>query len=268
VFNIERRQNMQSLRIPTDAEFQELANDFKLSKRRARFLEMVVKETLADIRSFQRVFAHQPNRDERRVEVRDRGDFAALVSKLISFLEARPKFLRKILRNEVLEELGDSFSFTGIGRSLERDVFPMDGMSLRSHFRRNRIPIDIASVEAFYARRREDYGLLHGEKLLLYVLRLADVENKNWLVANAANRGGRPANFERREVIATLIEAAPDILGYEPPMSIGSEFIEFCERVLTLCGFDEKGIDKAVLEALRAARSKSSSRAEPNPSPA
>jgi hypothetical protein len=256
---------MQNLKIPKAAEFQELAHDFQLSARQARLLEMVVKETLADIRSLQCAVAHRPDRDERREEVKDRSEFAAIVGKLISFLEERPGFLLKILRNEVLEEIGESFSFTGIGRALERDEFPEDGLSLRSYLRRNRVSFDVASVEAFYARIRENNGLLHGEKLLLYVLRLADKENKNWSAANAANRGGRPAGFERRELIATLIEAAPDILGREAPMSVGGQFIELCERVLTLCGFDERGIDKAVLAVLGEARSRSAVHAEPSP---
>ena len=254
---------MQNLKIPTAAEFQELAHDFRLSARQARFLEMVVKETLADIRSLQHALARLPSRDERGEEVRDRTEFAALMGELVSFLETRPGFLEKILPNEALEELGESSSFVGISRALELDASPKDGDLLKDYLEGD-VPFNIASAEAFYARDREDYALRHGTRLLLYYLGVARKPNETWLAQNAANRGGRPANSERREMIATLIEAAPDVLGCEPPMSVGSKFIALCERVLTLCGFDEEGIDKAVLAVLREARSRSAVPSEPN----
>ena len=76
---------MQNLKIPTAAEFQELAHDFRLTAPQARFLEMVVKETLADIRSLQHALARLPSRDERGEEVRDRTEFVALMGELVSF---------------------------------------------------------------------------------------------------------------------------------------------------------------------------------------
>jgi hypothetical protein len=259
--------DMQNLKIPTAAEFQELAHDFRLSPRQARFLEMVVKETLADIRSLQHALARLPSRDERGEEVRDRTEFEALVGGLVAFLEARPGFLEKILPNKALEELGESSSFVGISRALELDASPKDGDLLKDYLEGD-VPFNIASAEAFYATDREDYALRHGTRLLLYYLGLAREPNERWLAAKAANRGGRPAGFERRDLIATLIEAAPDILGREAPMSVGGQFMELCERVLTLCGFDEKGIDKAVLAVLGEARSRSAVRPEPSPSAA
>jgi hypothetical protein len=254
---------MQDLKVPTNAEFLELATDFHLSPRQAWFLEMGVKETLADIRSYQIVLARMPSRDERHAEVKDRIKFEALMGNLVSFLESRPGFLEKILPNETLEELGESSSFTGISRALRRNVLPKEGDLLKDYLQRD-APFNIASAEAFYAREREDYALRHGTRLLLYYLGVARKPNETWLAQNAANRGGRPANSERREMIATLIEAAPDVLGCEPPMSVGSKFIALCERVLTLCGFDEEGIDKAVLAVLREARSRSAVPSEPN----
>ena len=258
---------MQDLKVPTNAEFLELATDFHLSPRQAWFLEMGVKETLADIRSYQIVLARMPSRDERHAEVKDRIKFEALMGNLVSFLESRPGFLEKILPNETLEELGESSSFTGISRALRRNVLPKEGDLLKNYLQGD-VPFNIASAEAFYARDREDYALRHVTRLLLYYLGLAREPNGRWLAAKAANRGGRPAGFERRELIATLIEAAPDILGREAPMSVGGQFMELCERVLTLCGFDEKGIDKAVLAVLGDARSRSAVHAEPSPSAA
>jgi hypothetical protein len=254
--------NMQNLKIPTAAEFQELAHDFQLSPRQAWFLEMAVKETLADIRNLQRAAARLPSRDERGQEVRDRIEFAALIGELVSFLEARRGFLERILPKEALQELGESSSFVWISRALGLDASPKDGDLLKDYLQ-GEVPFNIASAETFYARDREDYALRQGTRLLLYHLRIAREPNESWLAAKAANRGGRPAGFERRELITTLIEAAPDILGREAPMSVGGQFIELCERVLTLCGFDEKGIDKAVLAVLGDARSRSAVRAAP-----
>jgi hypothetical protein len=51
-------------------------------------------------------------------------------------------------------------------------------------------------------------------------------------------------------MIERLAEAAPYVLGTEPPISVGSPFVALCERVLPLCGFAEDGIDKAVVNVL------------------
>ena len=51
-------------------------------------------------------------------------------------------------------------------------MFPDDWELSSSHLERSAQPFDAAAVETFYARTREDYGLLHGDQLLLYVLRV------------------------------------------------------------------------------------------------
>ena len=71
---------------------------------------------------------------------------------------------------------------------------------------------------------------------------------EGWFAAKAANKGGRPANARRRLYdLNALRKLRPSILGSEPPISVGSPFVELCERVLPLCGFAEDGIDKAVV---------------------
>lgn len=57
-------------------------------------------------------------------------------------------------------------------------------------------------------------------------------------------------------MIQRLAKAAPNILGAEPPISVGSPFVALCERVLPICGFSEDGIDKAVVSALSLLKTK------------
>jgi hypothetical protein len=64
-------------------------------------------------------------------------------------------------------------------------------------------------------------------------------------------------------LIERLAKAAPKIFGSEPPISLGSPFVELCERVLPLCGFAEDGIDKAVMSVLSSF--KSTERPAPEP---
>jgi hypothetical protein len=179
-----------------------------------------------------------------------------LVGELISFLAVNPGVLKEILPAPAGEKLGELYSFTGIGKALDRSAFPEDGDLLRDHLTRKALPFDIASAETFYARDREDYALRHGDRLLLYVLRVVHEPLEDWFAAKAANKGGRPANAERRFMIERLAEAAPYILGSEPPISVGSPFVALCERVLPLCGFGEDGVDKAVVSVLTRLRAR------------
>ena len=64
-------------------------------------------------------------------------------------------------------------------------------------------------------------------------------------------------------MIQRLAHASPRILGFTPPMSVGSPFVELCERVLPLCGFAEDGIDKAVVSVLAALKPTERSAPEP-----
>lgn len=249
-----KKRKPQPLKIPTSEELRVLAIDFELASGPAAVLEFVIKNALADLRTYQRARSRKTRWDEQFAEPID--ELHKLVGELISFLVASPGVLKEILPAPAGEKLGELYSFTGIGKALDRDAFPHDGKSLRSYLRKSAQQFDIASAETFYARDREDYGLLHGDRLLLYVLRVIHEPLQGWFAAKAANKGGRPANAERRFMIERLAEAAPSILGSEPPISVGSPFVALCERVLPLCGFAEDGIDKAVVSVLTRLRAR------------
>jgi hypothetical protein len=248
------RRKLQALKVPKDAQIKAVVGGFRLAKGQAAVLDFIVKDTLADLRSYQGWRVHKIDHDERVAEPID--EIYQSLSRLVSSLEAYPNALKDILSAPTGAKLGDLFSFTGIGKALDRDAFPDDGKSLRSHFRRNAQQFDIAAAEKFYARPREDYGLLYGDRLLLYALRVVLEPLEGGFAAKAANKGGRPPNIERRYLIERLTKAAPKILGSEPPISVGSRFVELCERVLPLCGFSKDGIDKAVVSVLSAMGSK------------
>jgi hypothetical protein len=250
-----KKRELQTLRVPTDAEIMAVVDDFGLTDRAAAVLDFVIRDALADLRSYQSWHRRKTGHDERLADPIE--EIYRLLTKLVSFLEANPGVLKEILPTPAGEKLGELFSFTGIGKALNRDAFPGDGKLLRSYLRKSAKQFDSASVERFYARPREDYGLVHPDLLVLYALRVVLEPLEGWFAAKAANRGGRPAYVERRYMIQRLARAAPHILGSEPPTSVGSKFVELCERVLPLCGFAEDGIDKAVASVVSASRSKS-----------
>jgi hypothetical protein len=88
----------------------------------------------------------------------------------------------------------------------------------------------------------------------LYPLRIVHEPLKAWIAQKAADKGGRPANAERRFMIERLAEAASHIFGSAPPVSVTSPFVALCERVLLMCGFAGEGIDKAIVAALSRSR--------------
>ena len=251
---MKQKHKPQSLSFPSSAQIEEAAGDLGLTKDQMAVLEFVIKDAVADLHAYQSWRIGKVHRDNRLSDPIE--ELCGRLTKLASYLDANQGTLKEILPAPAGTKLGELFSFTGIGRALDRDVFPDDWESLSSHLERSAQPFDAAAVETFYARTREDYGLLHGDQLLLYVLRVVLEPFEAWFAAKAADKGGRPANVERRYIIQRLAKAAPRILGCAPPISVGSPFVALCERVLPLCGFAEDGIDKAVVSALSGLKSK------------
>jgi hypothetical protein len=235
------------LKIPAQETIKEIAADLRLSDDQAVVLEFVVKNTLTDVLLYQLVRSREGDRDEL---IRDLIELEKRLGKVISFLEGRTNLLNEILPTAVLDEFGELFSFTGIGRALGKDVFPENPHMLMKYLKDRKLPFGLAPAEAFFARKRGDLGLLHGDALFLHVLRLIHSPLKTWLAAKAANKGGRPSGAERRFIIERLMKAAPEILGAEPSYSVTSQFIELCERVLIASGFSDEGVDKAVMSVL------------------
>lgn len=253
VARAKEKRKLQALTIPTSAQLKLVVADFRLAQGPAAVLDFVIKDALADLRSYQTWRLRKIGEDERIAD--PIGEIHKLLTKLVLFLEANPGVLKEILPAPTGEKLGELYSFTGIGKALNRDAFPLDGKGLRGYLSRSGKQFNIASVEGFYARIREDYGLVEGDRLFLYILRVVLEPVERWFAAKAENKGGRPANRERRYLIERLAKAAPKILGFEPPISLTSPFVELCERVLPLCGFAEDGIDKAVVGVLSALKS-------------
>ena len=211
---------LQSLRVPTSAQIQEAIADLRLATGSAAVLEFVINDTLADLRTYQSARLRKIRQDEWLTE--PIGELETLLRKHISFLEAHPGIPKEILPAPTGEKLGELFSFEGISRALEQELLPGDGEPLKDYLEERGLPFDIASVEHYYARTREDYGLLHGDRLFLCALRVVHEPLKGWVAAKAANKGGRPANAERRHIIERLAKAAPYILGSDPPISIAA----------------------------------------------
>jgi hypothetical protein len=251
------KREQQALTIPTSAQIKAAVDDLGLEEGPAAVLDFVIKDALADLWSYQGWRKRKLGQDEWIAEPIE--EIHRLLTKLVSFLETNPGVLKEILPAPAGEKLGALFSFTGIGRALDRDAFPDDGNLLASYLEREAQQFDVASVEKFYTWTRENIGLIQGDRLFLYALRVVLEPLEGWVEAKAANKGGRPAYVERRHLIQRLATAAPMILGSEPPTSVGSRFVELCERVLPLCGFAEEGIDKAVVSVLSAMRSKARS---------
>jgi hypothetical protein len=173
-----KKQKLQTLTVPTDSQFIELVDDFGLENGPAAVLDFVIRDALADLRSYQGWRRRKTAHDKRIADPIE--EIYKLLSKLVSFLETNPGVLKEILPAPTGEKLGELFSFTGIGRALDRDAFPDDGDLLSSYLAREAQPLAVASVEKFYAWTREDYGLIQSDRLFLYVLRVVLEPLEGW----------------------------------------------------------------------------------------
>lgn len=182
-----KKPRLQGLTIPSSAQIAEVVADFRLAKGPAAVLDFVIKDAMADIRSFQSWRVRKVRQDESLADPIE--GIHRPLTKLVSFLEANPGVLKEILPAAAGGKLGELFSFTGIGQALDRIAFPDDGELLRGYLAKDAQQFDIASAETFYARTREDFGLLQGDRLLLCVLRVVLEPLEGWFAAKAANEG-------------------------------------------------------------------------------
>jgi hypothetical protein len=75
---------------------------------------------------------------------------------------------------------------------------------------------------------------------------------KTWFELDRRNRGGRPAkNLARDFLLFRLAEAAPAVIGRRPTATAGRRFVRLCAAVVVACGFDDRGIERAVEKAIK-----------------
>jgi hypothetical protein len=120
-----KKPKLKVLTIPTGAEIAEVVADFHLAKEPAAVLDFVIKDALADIRSFQNYRMRKVRQGDSLAEPIE--EIYKPLTKLVSFLEANPGVLKEILPALAGERLGELFSFTGIGRALDGVAIPDDG---------------------------------------------------------------------------------------------------------------------------------------------
>jgi hypothetical protein len=87
-----KKRELQTLRVPTDAQFMAVVDDFGLTDRAAAVLDLVIGDALADLRSYQRWRRRKTGHDEQIADPIE--EIYKLLSKLVSFLEANPGVLK------------------------------------------------------------------------------------------------------------------------------------------------------------------------------
>ena len=61
----------------------------------------------------------------------------------------------------------------------------------------------------------------------------------------------RPKNVARDFLLFRLAEAAPAVIGRRPTATANGRFVRLCAAVVVACGFDDRGIERAVEKAIK-----------------
>jgi len=221
-------------------EIRALARRMELPASCARELEVTIQHVVADLE------ATRITHEERKENVRQR----RILSRQLRGLE---RFASNRLASTTapLHMLLPHASFDAIGRLSSDEAF----RGLAAAGPRAHAPQPLALPEGpLPVGTRRAAALLHGDLLLLGLVRELLGPLDAWLAQDRKNKGGRPPDVARRFTIIALANAAPAIIGRAATATANGPFARLCADVLPLLGIAVSGLERAIEAALRQRR--------------
>ena len=214
-------------------EIRALARRMQLSASCARELEVTIQHVVADLEATR--IAHE----ERKENVRQR----RILSRQLRGLE---RFASNRLASTTapLHMLLPHASFDAIGRLSSDEA--IRGLAAAVPLALPEGPLPVGT--------RQAAALLHGDLLLLGLVRELLGPLDAWLAQDRKNKGGRPPDVARRFTIIALANAAPAIIGRAATATANGPFARLCADVLALLGIAVTGLERAIEAALRQRR--------------
>ncbi|MFM8679020.1 MAG: hypothetical protein ACKOGH_05315 [Alphaproteobacteria bacterium] len=222
------------VREPPVEKIRALARCMGLSEPCARELEVAISHLVEDLG------ASRISREERKEIVRQR----RILSRHLRGLE-RFASNRLASRTAPLHMLLPNASLDAIAR-LSSDEAMRACAAAGPHPRPMVLPEGPLPPE-----KREAAGLLHGDLLLLAMVRGAAGPLDEWLAQDRRNKGGSPPDTARRLAIIALANAAPAIIGRRATATANGPFARLCADVLALLGIPGTGLERAIETTLR-----------------
>jgi hypothetical protein len=269
--------------LPTQEAFDELVRDQELDDVQADKLLLVLRDVNEDLKEHRKRLERAKPHPEL---VRRFKRIAKVLNDLEYELDRLSKTMTDFLPLDpfeenglftTLREIGLLMSFTAMEAALKREIRSRDPESYIESVAGDHPDFRIAQIEERFEYQRQAIGLNHGPELLRYSIERINQPIKTWFELDRFNRGGRPRKNPARDfLLVPLGLAAPTIIGGEPTATAGGRFVRLCAAVVVACGLDDRGIERAVENALKElslgasarpqTRSKTACNADRNPS--
>jgi hypothetical protein len=239
------------LQFPSAEAWTDIVRGLELSTTQAQSLETTLNEALEGIGRYRKKLQSQSNRPLLLERLRT---FAKALGELEDECRRSADLMHDFLPHDTLEYIGRSLTFTAIGEALGRSVVPRNFDSKMEAKRMAGERISASSIEYLYRGSREALGLKHGHLILTHFLERIRAPLAGIVELKRRDKGGRPADAERRYLIYRLAEAAPEIIGKPPAVAVTGKFVDLCTTVLVACGLAETGIAEAIPPVVRKLR--------------
>jgi hypothetical protein len=239
------------LQFPSAAAWTDIVRDLDLSTTQAQSLETTLNEALEDIGRYRKKLQSQSNRPLLLERLKT---FAKALGELEDECRRSADLMHDFLPHDTLEYTGRSLTFSAIGEALGRSVVPKNFDSKMEAKQLAGERISASSIEDLSRGSREALGLKYGHLILTHFLERIRAPLAGVVELKRLDKGGRPADAERRYLIYRLAEAAPKIIGRPSAVAVTGKFVDLCTAVLVACGLPEAGIAKAIPPVVRKLR--------------
>jgi hypothetical protein len=226
-----------------------LARDQKLDRVPAHELGIVLYHVDKDLEFRRKTFEGGQSRKEL---VRRLKRIAKCVNDLEFELHRWRNTINDFLPQDTRAEIGLLMSYSGMEAALNTEIRRHDLKSEVEDLAAEDPDFRMAQIEERLAPHREARGLEHGGEFFTHYIERINQPIKRWIELDRLNPGGRPLkNLARDLLLSRLAEAAPAIIGRRATATAGGRFVRLCAAVVVACGFDYRGIERAVEKAIK-----------------
>jgi hypothetical protein len=227
------------LRLPNDAELDELARSLKLSRSQVHNLRVTIERTYKPLGDYLKFHEARPQL-VRRLKLVE-----TAFNRLDLELQRQAHHLADLLPHSLLSYIGSAVSMSEINSIMGSDMTPTYVDTQIARKAKGKI-VSTLEMDAISVGAREAIAMKHGDVILPELIARLHKPLLDWVELDRQNKGGRPEILARTYLILTLAENAPSILGKEARKSETGPFARLCAAVLPLCGIDPTGIEKVI----------------------
>jgi len=236
---------------PHQAALRELSQSLGLHGEAASELERLLPQAIEAVVANLEARRRQPSKEVRVRELK-----AALSGRdrLIYGLSSKAGYLRPLLHEKIVPEVGMLLSLGGMERLINHGVafsLPMRDLDVSRYYDPGRADATMLLRVLEDASRTglANVAWNYGPELLTNLVAFMTEPLRLQRELERADAGGRPEDLPRRLMLGMLVQIYPAVFGNAPTASKSARadcFQNFCQQVFETCGMDTEGLEPAV----------------------